>query len=420
MPALKTAITFDIISPQETNLTQWSTCSNTQGGSRPTVKRSHQGNSGVPVISISQFLPYTHRVNSCLDSEGSKSPAEDTTSDPSCRDPGAVSSKPDISGTAGESWFRKIMFHRSIRVVVGLVGILALFITIVVPNALKWRSGQKWEDFLQQFATSPAAAGCAAVVAAAIAAITFNNGLKHTKDESRANRKKEAAEAWWSKFEWVTDRLIPKDAGQERIAKPLAANLLVSLSKMATEDFQREAVIGITSHYLPEMEDDSLHGVQPRNIDAEARSLRNLADSVASPAASSAALAAEYEQAGIRALHRKWDRPNELEVLPRIRLHTSRYLIPDAVLHIKGRQIALDFKAWSRFNPAALERTVDRYETAIANKHLTDLVVVSMAEAPKGYVYRGENVHVVDWANRDSPETLIRRISAIIDALPDL
>lgn len=287
-----------------------------------------------------------------------------------------------------------------------------------MPHALHWKSGEKWEDFLQDFVTSPAAAGCAAVLAAVIASVTFNMGLRHSKEEAQATRRKEAAEAWWEKFEWVTDRILPKDSRQERIAKPLAADLLVSLSTMAAEEFQREAVLGITNHYVLKIENDTALSSPDRDVNAEARSFRNLAESTNSAAASSVALAAEYEQAGLQALSATWEETNELQILPTIALHEGRTIRPDAILNVKGHRIVVDFKAWNRFHPASVDRTTNHFELAISQNILTDILLVSMAELPEDFSHARNNIHVIHWSISEGAEKLTSRILALVDALP--
>ncbi|MBG6192024.1 hypothetical protein IWX64_002993 [Arthrobacter sp. CAN_A212] len=319
-------------------------------------------------------------------------------------------------------WSRSIALRRtiwSLVVLIGMVTVVVSFMLIVIPAALQWKSGQDWEDFGQAFATSPAAAGWAAVLAAVIAALTFNRGL-------RAERVKTAAESWWEKFEWVTDRVIPKDPKQERIAPALAADLLVSLSKMATERFQRDAVSGVSNHYLPGGEDGLQSDAPPRDIKTEARSFRNLADVTNSPAASNAALAAEYDSAGLRALEGRWTRLGELEIMPRLQIRPGHFTRPDALLSLKGRRIMVEFKSWDYLRPASLNRVLDFFELALAREVLTDLIVVSMAEIPPEVLAGGSQLrnspqtHLIHWSNGESAEALVGQIDAIIESLPEL
>lgn len=144
----------------------------------------------------------------------------------------------------------------TLRIVVWLA-LLVLIISVVLSHSetaykavIGWKTGPEWQVFLQDFVTSPAAAGAAALLAAIIAARSFARGLNHTKEEARANRIKEAAESWWEQFEWVTDRIVPKDPKQERLHNGLATSLLGALEATAGGMFQREAVDGIRHTYI--------------------------------------------------------------------------------------------------------------------------------------------------------------------------
>lgn len=155
------------------------------------------------------------------------------------------------------AWMKLPSHVRSIaRVVIWLV-LLAGFAWIafsyseaVYRSVAGWKTGAEWEAFLLRFITSPAAAGIAALLAAIIASRSFAKGLNHTKKEAQANRDKEAAEAWWEQFEWVSDRIVPKDPKQERLHNGLATTLLGALETAASGEFQREAVNGIRDTYI--------------------------------------------------------------------------------------------------------------------------------------------------------------------------
>lgn len=158
---------------------------------------------------------------------------------------------------ARRGWRKLPSVARStIRVIVwlalltGAVWVALSYGSTAFQSVVGWKSGAEWEAFLQRFITSPAAAGSAALLAAIIAARSFAKGLAHTKQEAQANRLKEAAEAWWEQFEWVTDRIVPKDPKQERLHKGLATSLLRALKATAEGKFQREAVDGIRLTYV--------------------------------------------------------------------------------------------------------------------------------------------------------------------------
>lgn len=154
-------------------------------------------------------------------------------------------------------WMKLPSHVRSIARIVFWVALLAGFGWVafsysetVYRSVMGWKTGAEWEAFLLRFTTSPAAAGIAALLAAIIAARSFAKGLNHTKQEAQANRDKEAAEKWWEQFEWVSDRIVPKDPKQERLHNGLATALLGALEKAASGEFQRGAVNGIRDTYL--------------------------------------------------------------------------------------------------------------------------------------------------------------------------
>lgn len=371
------------------------------------------------LLRLPRFIPsapYTRQVNADKDFHRGTARVNAGLSAP-VRLSASTNGKHEKREPSREASSRNVVTRR-IFWALAILSLVILFMWTVVPHALQWKSGQKWEDFLQDFVTSPAAAGCAAVLAAVIASVTFNMGLKHSKEEAQATRRKEAAEAWWEQFEWVTDRIIPKDSEQARIAKPLAADLLVSLDKMAAEDFQREAILGVINHYVLKTEDDAPLRSPDRDVNAEARSFRNLAESTNSTAASSAALAAEYEQAGLRALSDAWEETKEVQILPTIALHQGRVIRPDAILNLKGHRIVVDFKAWNKFRPTSVDRTTDHFELAISQNILTDILVVSMAELPEDFSHARNNIHVIHWSISEGAENLTSRISTLVETLP--
>lgn len=119
--------------------------------------------------------------------------------------------------------------------------VLLLVVSVqAVCLSLLWRPPQDWVSFGTRFATSPAAAGVFAVIAALITAWQLS--------------RKTANEAWWQQFEWVTDRIItPREKiGKDDAQLPssLAFDLMTSLSQTAKAPFQRDAVGGILNHYL--------------------------------------------------------------------------------------------------------------------------------------------------------------------------
>lgn len=131
----------------------------------------------------------------------------------------------------------------SVALIAGIAWLASWYGPLVIHAVIGWKTASEWEAFLVRFLTSPAAAGGAALLAAIIAAGSFARGLKHTKQEAQAT-------AWWEQFEWVSDRVVPKDPKQERLHHGLATALLAALEATVDGIFQRRAVSGIRHTYI--------------------------------------------------------------------------------------------------------------------------------------------------------------------------
>lgn len=293
----------------------------------------------------------------------------------------------------------------------------------VVFLALRWKSGEAWENFLKDFATSPAAAGCAAILAAVIAARSFGKGLKHTQSEAALDRIKEREDAWWEKFEWVTDRIIPKDPKAEKLALPLALTLLVSLTEMASGKFQRDAAEGIKQHYLETVPtEDDPGGPSERDLKAEVDSLRAFRNATVHSKGVEGAVSAQiYDREGSQALIDAWEQDSfELELMPRLRIGAEN-LRPDAVLEIAQRRMIIEFKAWKVVSPQLLRKTFDQFARALDTGGFSNLVIVTQGTHTRNgsdaswEAFPG--LRVVQWKPEDGPTALRNRIEDAL-ALP--
>lgn len=195
-----------------------------------------------------------------------------------------------------------------------------------------WRPYDDWVSFGARFVTSPAVGGFAAVVAAVIGANALARQLSHAKEKA-------ADEAWWEQFEWVTDRVMPQDGSDSKLARPLAVDLLTSLVKSARASFQKDAVGGIMDHHLsPSGPAEEASSQQPAIDEKEASSLRNFVKaSKNSPRAATPALRAlaafDYEARGIEGLIGLG-----LDVVAR----SNGF--PDAILTSGKKKIGLEFR----------------------------------------------------------------------------
>lgn len=98
----------------------------------------------------------------------------------------------------------------------------------------------------RRFFISPGMAGLAAVIAATIAALTVGRQL-------RQSRTAESRKAWWQTFEWVTDRVLPRD-GEAVFDKAWGVSLLGKLGddKSADEN-QEKARASTVAHLVTKM-----------------------------------------------------------------------------------------------------------------------------------------------------------------------
>jgi len=97
-------------------------------------------------------------------------------------------------------------------------------------------------------APSPAAAGIAAVIAAAIAATALGRQLAH-------NKLVEKDRDWWRAFEWAVDRALPKNSAERMLPFSHSVNTLNALHKGAANPVQEQACNGFLDH-LSELDRD--------------------------------------------------------------------------------------------------------------------------------------------------------------------
>ncbi|MDN3935675.1 hypothetical protein QWJ39_05045 [Arthrobacter sp. YD4] len=322
------------------------------------------------------------------------------------------------------SWLKAHPWVRRTIITFGFVLSVLLGVQVVVL-LLAWKHVEVWVSFMRDFVTSPAMAGMAALIAAIIGARSLKRQLDQTKrqaDHTQAEavhaRAMDAEASWWEKFEWVTDRILPKDPKQEKLAKPLAIGLLTSLLNMATAEFQRGAVDGVIEHYLAPENDEGQQkpGPSSKDYDAELRALRSLVDARKNSAAGSSAAegalrASMYEQSAFDALQSVWQLGNELQFLPRLRVG-ERHFIPDAILNLDGRRMILEFKAWTKFQHSGADRVLDMFSRALPVVDADRIILITSAPIPPEYAPGGfranrfENLLLVHWLPEDGSAAL--------------
>jgi hypothetical protein len=287
---------------------------------------------------------------------------------------------------------------------------------------LLWKPIERWISFGEDFATSPAMAGIAAVVAATIGSRALKRQLDHTREEATHARTRDEEASWWEKFEWVTDRILPKDAAQKTLEKPLALALSTSLLNMSTADFQRAAVGGVIDHYLSPVKKGKAQGHGTSTADSSDASpdfLYALQEYVKATQNSP-------RGSGVASTLLKGTL-FELEVKEALRPYVpykdpseddrfDRGSTPDAIITIDGQMWCVEIKAWSHLSDASLYGIANM---AALWKHATglDTVLITTADVPRGWrpsqVIKdrwGDSLRLVQWVSEDGPEVLLARI----------
>ncbi|MFH5877276.1 hypothetical protein [Arthrobacter sp. NA-172] len=280
---------------------------------------------------------------------------------------------------------------------------------------LLWKPLERWVTFGEAFATSPAMAGLAAVTAAIIGARALGRQLEHAKAEALNARRKDAEASWWEKFEWVTDRILPKDKEkQEKLETSLALRLSTSLLEMSTAEFQREAVNGVIKHYLEKPKEQGIFSTGG-----------DTADSATDPAAVRAFLAAAqgsssqanrvflsgflYESEVKAALEAQSIQPLSRYDPIAAAVMTELKYEPDAVLDIEDRRVMLDIKGGERL-PRMWARSIAGLSNrirAITHGEVDLIVVTNATRIP---VEVKDALRIVRWVPEDGHEALEVRI----------
>lgn len=294
----------------------------------------------------------------------------------------------------------------------------ALVVAVAGVVLVVWKPWSRWVSFGEDFATSPAMAGLAAVLAASIGARALKNQLDHAQSEARHARRRDAEASWWKKFEWVTDRILPKDKDkQEKLDSELALSLATSLQKMSTANFQKVAVDGVIQHYLlpkhPSFPQESKDGTKASGPDpASIRAYIEASDQTGSRASSAFLKNFLYVsevtsalKAQSIALVDRFD-PIAGTAVAAVRID------PDAIIEIENRLVLLELKNVQRLDPWVLRKLEGR-AVALQEHGVSTVLVTSALQQPS----TANVLPVVSWRAEDGPETLESRIRTSL-ALP--
>ncbi len=122
-------------------------------------------------------------------------------------------------------------------------------VDLMVRLALPSFDSSIWGPSLRRFLTSPGAGGAAAIIAATIGASALYVQLRHT-------RFKDKNQAWWSTFEWATERAVPSKQDNNAVPISLSVNVLNSLQESANDTLQLRACGGFVDHIVAQAESE--------------------------------------------------------------------------------------------------------------------------------------------------------------------
>lgn len=299
-----------------------------------------------------------------------------------------------------------------VALITGIVWLAFRYGPLVVQAVVGWKSSPEWEAFLIRFVTSPAAAGAAALLAAIIAAGSFARGLKHTKQEAQAK-------AWWEQFEWVSDRVVPKDPKQERLHHGLATALLGALEATAGGAFQREAVAGIRHTYIRGTA-IPLNEASLGELNAQLREVRTFAE--ASWIDPDQQLQTHFQSYSyllemLVALRSTW-KPEDVILMPPGALPAKLPSKAHAVIRTRRRRVVVS--ATSARNLHMVFRAgQERLRNHMTVLQADCLVVVTLNTPQRGvleYLDSNPGTYIVQWHPDEGPAALRERIETHIES----
>lgn len=306
-----------------------------------------------------------------------------------------------------------------------VTSVQAVCMLLIFRSSEEW--ARSWASFGRDFATSPAAAGICAVIAASLGAWQLTKQLNHSKDKA-------AQEAWWQQFEWVTDRIISSSKQDEkddiRLPSSLALDLMNSLAASASKKtFQKAAVAGILKHYLQDSgqarTDSQDEGPTPNGpatkasggpiLDSEgAESLRNLMKLLPESSRAPARIALQayendYEDEGLKALrHRLGDA---------IRIQEEPLLGISAVISKESERIAVKVQAVR--DSQMLEDISQRLQLVMGQVGASSGVIITtptnlnVGGPTLKKLFKNGMIHLVEWDPSEGSSALHRRVMAV-------
>jgi hypothetical protein len=219
--------------------------------------------------------------------------------------------------------------------------------------AITWSTANlaNWGQWLRDFAQSPGAAASAALIAAGIAYTGIKRQVMVSRDTLTHQKNVAEASAWWSMFEWASDRAIPPRQSDRPLPSTVTISTLQQLAESATSEVQKIAcagVIGAVSEHIdphPIVPPPDTETASSESDDSTFAALASYVESSrGTPAASAVAEALVYENEVLKALvYLSWDDP-ALKILRNPPADRGVDSGADAVADVGGQRVVIQIK----------------------------------------------------------------------------
>lgn len=319
----------------------------------------------------------------------------------------------------------------------GLVGgaLLAfVVVSLIGADAAAW---------LSDFVKSPGFGGICAIVVALIAFVGISrqvgvskqaieqarrssaDSLSSSREALEHQREKDAASAWWERFEWAASRAIPADEKAAPFPYRAVLSTFEALMKDARDEVQQAAIAAVMDEASrresfasrPDQGDDAAQTQR----DAVRSALDNFVRATReTPARSLETEFRLYELEVLDALSRLEQRG--IRILTELRVSGQRTqlgFIPDAVVLVSGQSVIVEIRAGSKRDTMPrilIESFVNRLR---ANSITTPVVVVTPARVPsQPEGVDGVSLRLVQWRGSKDDGALFEALLAAARTSP--
>lgn len=290
-------------------------------------------------------------------------------------------------------------------------GVAGGYLTLALASA----DLPNWGLYAREFAKSPGAAGCAAIVAAAIAYISIRRQVAVSRSALDHQRAVASASAWWETFQWASGRAMPSGQNDQALPDSVTISTLLSLVKTAADDVQKVAcaeMIEVLTPRVVSMADEGQESEETPEPE-ESAAFNALASYVTATdgtsAASPKAEAAVYERSVLAALA---NLSSDVRAFREPQIGDSRV---DAVVEVGDVRVAVQI-TFAR-TPMVVRARVRSIAQRRGDKTSNPIVFVSRFASPFPPEEEAEmRVVVAQWNSSDDNRRLLealRRASAL-------